>query len=218
MARPVDIKTQRFGRLIAIERASPNRHGQAYWICQCDCGATTTVASNNLRRGLTTSCGCYRRYVTATQDRTRSKHGMYKSSEYSIWHSLKDRCLSKSSASWKNYGGRGITICPTWIRSFEAFYQDMGPRPSPNHSIDRIDNNGPYSKANCRWATTLQQARNRRNTKRITFNGANKVLSEWAIQYGLPWGVVDGRLRLGWSIDRALTTPVRRHLVGTGTS
>jgi hypothetical protein len=127
--------------------------------------------------------------------------------EYHIWHNMRTRC----TPGWRefhNYGGRGISVCERWANSFEAFYEDMGPRPSENHSIDRIDNDGNYEPGNCRWATRKEQGRNTRFNVMIEYNGAIRCAAEWAEIFRLSTSNILSRLSLGWSIERALTTPV----------
>jgi hypothetical protein len=129
--------------------------------------------------------------------------------EYRIWTLMKDRCLNPSSGSFARYGGRGITICERWRESYAAFLADMGRRPGPGFSIDRIDNAGPYAPENCQWATMIQQARNTRRNKMLTLNGVTRCLAEWAELLSMDPTVLNHRLRLGWSVERALTTPLR---------
>lgn len=146
-----------FGRLTVIERVGNDIRNQAVWACQCSCGNIVTVCGAKLRSGHTKSCGCLHK---KTLSALRKTHGMSGTPEYNSWNSMKDRCRNKDNQDFKNYGGRGITVCDRWLNSFENFFADMGPKPSPNHSIDRKDNDGNYYPGNCKWSTILEQANN----------------------------------------------------------
>ena len=130
-------------------------------------------------------------------------HGMSSSPEYKSWCGIKERCLNANNPKWKDYGGRGIKVCQSWHR-FENFIEDMGKKPSKKHSVDRIDNDGNYEPDNCRWATQLQQARNKRDVK--TYRGLN--MSQWAKRLGLNPATIRSRIKVsGWSWKKATTTP-----------
>lgn len=162
--KAVDIKGKRFGRLVVIERApEKNKHGQAMWICLCDCGQAVTARSNHLRTGGTHSCGCLKREVTSSLKPGKS-HGLSYTQIYKRWASMLTRCYRPTAANYHYYGGRGITVCEEWRDSVEAFIRDMG-LPEEGQSIDRIDVNGNYEPSNCRWATATEQARNKRNSR-----------------------------------------------------
>ena len=118
---------------------------------------------------------------------------------------MKDRCLNPNSCNWTNYGGRGITVCDRWKDSFSNFYEDMGPRPSTDHSIDRKDNDKGYSKENCRWVTHDVQAHNRGNNVYYEHNGERKLLLDWCAETGMNYNTVYTRLRRGWSFEKAIT-------------
>jgi len=152
----------KFGRLTTVERVF--RKPRWRWLCQCDCGAQTIVASHNLLAS-TNSCGCWRR------DRLKS-HGLTECAEYWIWVDIKQRCLNPKSRSFVWYGARGITVCDEWRDSFQAFYDYVGPRPSRELSIDRKNNDGNYEPGNVRWATASEQARNQRRPKQEAASAA----------------------------------------------
>lgn len=127
---------------------------------------------------------------------------------YPVWQSMKRRCHTETNSSFKNYGGRGITICRSWLRDFWKFVRDMGDKPSPAHSVGRIDNDGPYEPANCRWETNLQQQRNRRNNIPVTAWGETHALSFWAERSGVRWWTIHKRIvEYGWGAEDAISTP-----------
>jgi hypothetical protein len=130
------------------------------------------------------------------------------SSEYSIWANIRARCNNPGNTSYPKYGARGIRVCERWRADFLNFLEDMGRRPTPDHSIDRIDNDGDYAPENCRWATRKEQCRNRRSSKFIEFRGQTKTAAEWAELSGVGQRLLHWRLRRGWSVERALTEPV----------
>lgn len=134
-------------------------------------------------------------------------HGRSRTPEYRVWQQLRQRCQNPRDPSFANYGGRGIAVCERWSVSFQAFIDDMGERPSPRHSIDRIDNDGPYAPQNCRWTEMRVQLRNRRTNNRLTFRGRTQTVTDWAAELGIAAPTLDARLARGWSVEKALTTP-----------
>lgn len=137
------------------------------------------------------------------------KHGLSYRHEYRVWQTMRLRCTDPEHPAFDNYGGRGITVCDRWLNSPAAFIEDMGPRPSPAHEIDRIDNDRGYEPGNCRWVTRSENCRNRRSNRLLTFDGETLSLAEWCERRGMPSDTVRKRLEAGWPVDRALTAPVR---------
>ena len=150
----------RNGRLVVTSYVPANKslgRKEGHVGAECDCGAAHQVLICNWRR--TFSCGCLRVMLRRIQSTT---HGMKGTPEYQAWQGMKNRCYRKKTWNYSNYGGRGVTVCDAWRESFEAFYKDVGPRPFPEYSLDRIDNNGNYEPGNMRWTTAKVQANNRR--------------------------------------------------------
>lgn len=194
MGKTIDLTGQRFGRLVVKSRAPVTSHRRALWHCVCDCGGTATTISYDLHKGHTTSCGC-----------KRTRHGETSTREHHVWRDLINRCHNPRCKSFHRYGARGIQVCTRWRTSYELFRADMGVRPSKDHSIERIDNEGDYTPQNCRWATRQEQANNRRTNRRITFNGETRTLTEWARHLGINRRTLFSRFGKGWPLQRALT-------------
>jgi hypothetical protein len=173
-----------------------------FWVCQCDCGNITTVRAR-LLRGHTNSCGCL-------QKEAATKHGLNNSSEVAIWRNMKYRCNNPNAANYHLYGGRGIKVCDRWLDSFTTFLEDVGRRPSKLHSLERIDNNGNYEPENVKWASKKEQARNRRDSRLITYKGITKTIIEYCEEYGMKHHQLLVRLNHGWSVEKALLTPIRK--------
>jgi hypothetical protein len=206
--RILDLRGHRFGKLIVDSFAGRNAKNLIIWNCVCDCGGKTLATSASLRskveRSAKRSCGCLAVEVTRNRSITHGKHG---SPEYQSWRSMIGRCENPNATGYKNYGGRGITICDSWRKSFERFFQDMGERPSMECQIDRIDNDGNYEPSNCRWATVKQQANNRRKKTLnlvIEFKGESKTLPEWAELLGVKVGTLYARRWRGLPVDQVL--------------
>ena len=163
MANLIDLTGQRFGRLLVLER-SDHKTYQLYWICECSCDKRTVldVGGRYLREGKTQSCGCLQReWAKKKQLLNHKTHGKTGTPEWNAWEAMRIRCKYPTTNGYTNYGGRGITICKRWD-NFENFLVDMGTKPTPAHTLDRIDVNGNYEPSNCRWATVLEQNRNKR--------------------------------------------------------
>lgn len=209
MGPRIDLTGRTFGRYtvlgLGVLHTKPSGQTQYKWRCVCACGAHREVFGYSLRSGKSKSCGCYSRDRTIRDSTT---HGMTGTSTYKSWMNMRRRVYDPRSNRFRSHGSRGITISPSWEK-FENFYKDMGERPS-GMSLERLDNDGPYSKENCTWATPTQQARNRRSSRHLEVGGVTKTVAEWAEDYGHETHTVIGRLELGWEPERALTTPVRK--------
>jgi hypothetical protein len=219
-----DMTGLRFGRLVVdsyVDSVRPSGlPGPAKWLCFCDCGGRVVTRGDCLRGGQV-SCGCLTREVTSARVKAappRLKHGGSsggKSDEYKIWSGIVRRCENVNSRAYKNYGGRGIGICDRWRNGnggrsgYELFLADVGPRPSRNHSIDRIDVDKGYHPGNVRWADWHTQMRNTRKTRYVEYDGQKLAASEAAQKYGVPYASLLQRLNAGWSAERALKQPIR---------
>lgn len=200
--RFIDMTGLRFGRLLILGFAG--RNDKSMWFCKCDCGNIIRALSNNLKKGDTTSCGCVHSKRTSETHKTHGQSGRNATKEYSIWGKMIGRTQNLKDP---DYGGRGIKVCDRW-RSFENFFEDMGKCPSKTHSIERDDVNGNYCPENCRWATQVEQANNKRNNHPITFRGKTQNIGQWAAELGIGGSTIKRRINLGWSIEMALTEPV----------
>ncbi len=179
----------------------PNRRPCRSWKCRCLCGRIGIVSTNNLIKGRSKRCKTCSNRRKALQQRTpKYTHP----DEYNIWQHLKRRCLNPKDKNFRHYGARGITVCERWRHSFENFLADMGPRPSPQHSIDRIDNNGDYEPGNCRWATKKEQSRNTRSNRLFTHEGETMCLAEWARLSGVERSCLAYRVR-HWTFAEAIS-------------
>lgn len=196
---------QVFGRLTVIGEAERNKYSHIQWYCECSCGKTTTVPTSCLTSGNTASCGCYGDECRLVNSRT---HGMRQEKVYTNWCQMIARCTDKNSTSYSNYGGRGITVCDRWLR-FKNFFEDMGNRPFNGASIDRVNNEGNYEPGNCKWSTSAEQARNRRNSRHITYKGETLIFDDWAARFGIARATLWNRLKNGLSFDEALTKPIQ---------
>lgn len=201
-----DLTGQRFGRLVVVDRAQ-NHLGRVAWNCRCDCGSSASPIGKTLVNGNTRSCGCLQRDVMAA---IQTKHGRYGTPENKAWAGMLKRCRNKKAIDYANYGGRGISVCERWSESFENFYLDVGPKPSPTHSIDRINVNGNYEPGNVRWATPQEQQRNTRRSRVVMFRGESMCLADWGDRVGIPGHAISLRIREGWTVERALTQPLRQ--------
>lgn len=186
--------------LLTVIAATNERVGiTTVWLCQCACGNTAKLSTIQLMEHRCKGhCGCLKVPRASRPGR-----------EYWIWSSMHNRCNNPSEPNYPRYGGRGIKVCERW-QVFENFLADMGERP-PSTSIERADNNGDYEPANCRWATHREQNRNTSGNHRVTFNGRTMCITEWADETGIRAKVIGARINGGWSVGRALTTPLMQN-------
>lgn len=191
-----DFTGQRFGRLSVILR-SENYGKHVRWSCVCDCGKLTNVSSTHLKTGHTKSCGCVRNEIASDRARSMATHGMWNTPEWNCWKAMKDRCLRKTNKKYPIYGGRGITVCQEWIDSFESFFAHIGSRPSPDHSIDRIDSNKGYEPGNVRWADDFQQNNNKRNNVTVDVDGVSMTAAQVSRLFGITSRAAVYRIRHG---------------------
>lgn len=199
-----DVTGQRFNRLTVIELSHMKRC--AFWRCKCDCGNEVVIPIDGLTTGHTKSCGCHKAENT---HRLLYRHGREPKDVWCAWCHIRSRCYNPKNRSYSRYGGRGIRVCQRWRESFEAFRDDMGPRPSPQHSIEREENNGDYEPDNCVWATKKEQARNRRTSALIEYRGKTQCVTAWAEEIGMKPHTLYRRVFVSkWEIERAMTTAV----------
>lgn len=204
-----DLTGKRFGRLVVIDRNPENTSTRtARWNCLCDCGSKCVAIGVTLTRGTKQSCGCLQKERTSEANRT---HGMSKTAEYNIWCGLIARCFNQNDPAYYKYGGRGITVCKRWLNSFMDFYQDIGPRPGPEYSVDRYPNNdGNYEPGNCRWATPTEQANNTRSNRIVELNNTQYTIAELARELSIPAKTIHSRLSQGKELDNGLLSEVHK--------
>lgn len=214
----VDLTGRRFGRLKVIRHLEMNEreYPEKAWRCKCDCGNEKDFTANSLTRGAVVSCGCYLAEASAERAKERfSKHKMRGTRLYNIWQSMKQRCYDEKCRAYKWYGGRGITVCDEWLHDFQSFYDwAMANGYRDDLTLDRIDVNGNYEPSNCRWATTGEQASNKRNTVRIEINGELKTLNEISKEYGILQKTLESRYnryKKGLFALEDMTRPVKNN-------
>ena len=201
-AHLINLTGKTFGvwKVLGQAPTPPGKNRSAHWKCVCECGAERVVKGARLRNGRSRSCGCKRARTDSCGER-------------GIWNNMKRRCLDQNDKGYPRYGGRGIRVCERWLLSFENFYADMGPRPSADYTLDRINNDGDYEPHNCRWATWFVQARNRSNARYVMWKGAEvKLAALIAEESVVGASLVYNRLAKGMPIEEALLTPIRKPL------
>ena len=209
MSAKNDLSGRVFGHLKVLHPAG-SRNGRALWYCECKCGAGIVIKGLSLVTGNTKSCGCIRGQLRGSQLRTHGESKGYgKSREYSIWCAMKQRCFNPNVGRFSDYGGRGITVCPQWVNSFEQFLKDVGRCPPDKWSLGRIDNDGNYQPGNVRWETHSEQMNNTRRCRQVSLEGKTLNVISWSKELGIPPGVIRHRLERGLPVDRVLNTKVQ---------
>lgn len=197
---------EKFNRLTIIRQDTSRKDKtRRYWMCRCDCGKWVSVSTADLKNGNTKSCGCLKRDNAKERLTT---HGESKTKLYGVWNTMMSRCYNPKSERYNRYGGRGISVCAEWLHNYTAFrdwaithgYAD-------GLTIDRIDLDGDYCPENCQWVTSFEQMKNMSTNRFLTLNGETHILSDWARLTGISAATINKRLKRGWSVEKALTTP-----------
>lgn len=206
----VDLTGKKYNYLTII-KFSHYKSNYRYWLCRCDCGVEKSIREDLIVKNKTISCGCYN---IIKIKKTNTKHGLWSHRLHNVWSSIKTRCYNKKSHAYKNYGGRGITMCDEWKNNFKSFYDwAMSNGYQDNLTIDRINNNGNYEPLNCRWVDMKTQSNNKRNNKMITYKNETLSVSEMARKYDITVDRLSKRLYAGWSVQKAIETPVNKNKI-----
>jgi hypothetical protein len=204
----------KFGRWLVVEEIHDRKQKSYYCICECGNENSQVITLSDLKRGHTKSCGCYQKEIAG---KMATKHGLREHRLYSIWASMKTRCYNANSVAYKNYGGRGITICEEWMDEDDGFINfynwAMRSGYSNELTLDRINTNGNYETNNCRWADRITQANNTRVTQYVEINGETRTPNKWREIYNLSRSTYKWRISKGWDIVTALTTPARKKVI-----
>ena len=206
MPKLKDLTGQRFGRLVVIARDRSEQARRVHWLCKCDCGELTSVGSEALSGGKTLSCGCLRREKSREK---ATKHGYAGTPLYKCWKRMKKRCFNPNESNFEHYGGRGITVCDAWLRPEPFIEWALANGYREGLSIDRIDVNGNYEPANCRWVTLDEQKANKRNSRRVTLFGEQTNLNQIEKKYGVCHHTISARLAAGFTPEEALLLPMQ---------
>lgn len=188
MPKALDVSGNKYGRLLVISRAQVPNARNVMWHCKCDCGNMTIVAAANLGKS-TLSCGCLAKETARDllkDARYTLTHGRSHTPEHDTWCKMQDRCGNPNNPKFHRYGGRGIKVCQRWLEDFRNFLADMGPKPSPKHSIERKNNDGDYEPDNCRWATNYEQSRNKSQNNFVEIDGTTLCVLDWCKALNLP--------------------------------
>jgi hypothetical protein len=206
MGKFIDLTGHVYGRLTVLSRAE-NLKNITRWFCLCSCGKHTIASAFDIKSGHTTSCGCYHK------EKISSQGGGYLDAEYVSWYNMVQRCTNPGHVSYVYYGALGVDVFSDWQDNFKAFSAYIGPKPTNKHSIDRVDGTKGYEPGNVRWATSLEQAANRKSTAMVDYLGVLQPLSLLARAHGLCPMLVNKRIfSSGWSVEKALTTPVKNNV------
>lgn len=220
MGNVIDLTGRKFNRWTVLECVGRTKSGGALWRCICECGTIRDVDGRTLRDGTSKSCGCYARERSVESTKiAATKHGGKANGKterlYGIWCGIKNRCLNPNSKHYHDYGGRGIKVCDEWVEDYAVFrgwayengFNDSVPK--KYQSLDRVDNDGPYSPDNCAWHTAIQQCNNRRGNRVVEYNGERHTLAEWGRKLNIPDDTLLKRLnKYGYSVEDAFTRPM----------
>ena len=207
MPAKIEMVGRRYGRLVVMKQGEKLYGHILTWVCRCDCGNFKTIRGDKLRNGESKSCGCYMRESASERF---TKHGGRKTKLYGVWQGMLNRVNNPNNERYDSYGGRGIKVCERW-RDFANFRSDMGGSYTPGLTLERIDNDGDYEPANCRWATWREQAANKRNSHIVSYRGKKVHLAGATQEMGENYGTIHSRINVyGWDAERALTEEVRR--------
>lgn len=206
----VNLLGQTFERLRVIERAGSykvKKGAVALWLCECSCKTRIVIRGTELRKGKTKSCGCLRKEKGRLRGLQALRHGHTTKGkmtpEYNCWVRIRSRCQNPKDSSFKYYGARGIVVCSRW-ESFENFIEDMGYKPSNEHSIGRIDNDRNYTAKNCRWETPFEQQNNRRSNRLLCIGEITQTVTQWSRANGMESATIYRRLDRGWAAEAAI--------------
>lgn len=199
----IDRSGDKYGLATVINISHKSKSLKYIYNCKCDCGKEFKAEISNLRNGHTKSCGCLK-----SLNKASITHHLTKTPEYRTWSDIKTRCYNSKTSKYKYYGGKGITMSNEWKNSFLQFFEDMGEKPSKNHSIERDDVDGNYCKENCRWILMSEQGKNKTNSIKITYNGVTENPEYWESITGLPKSLIINRYGKKWSIQDILETSI----------